>query len=194
MNQLIPGVLVLTTDPEVNIGTFHLGSFIERSLIPELAPRRETVSEPGAFAQILEEGLADAPELTPDTTPAQVEIVTEGTVPLFQLPLEDRSCAGLVTGVPNYVFKWSGETEVLGVFFESDLDSTLLVLGPGGLVKCSDDAEAAANLNPVVALPDPADGVYAVYVGRLNPEVPVSGVLTITDSTESPDVLAPAGQ
>ena len=59
-------------------------------------------------------------------------------------------------------------------------------------VACNDDAEAGANLNPLVTLTNPAEGAYAVYVGRLDPTKPVKGTLTITDVAEAkPAVLAP---
>ena len=59
-------------------------------------------------------------------------------------------------------------------------------------VECNDDAEAGKNLNPLVTLTNPAEGAYAVYVGRLDPTKPVKGKLTITDAADAvPAVLAP---
>jgi len=54
---------------------------------------------------------------------------------------------------------------------------------------------ARANLNPLVDVPDPAEGRYFVYVGRLGLETPAEGVLTVTDSADAmPAVLKGEGQ
>ena len=58
----------------------------------------------------------------------------------------------------------------MNVLFEGDADATLLVVGNDlKTVECNDDAEAGANINPLVTLANPAEGAYAVYVGRLDP-------------------------
>ena len=192
--HLLPGILVLTTKPEVNLGTFNLGSFIERAQLPEIVPEPEAIADREALIETLEMALAEAPDLSHDDLPTLLDVVADGIVPLFQLPLEDRNCAGLVTGAPTYTFNWVGETDTLRTMFEGDGDSSLLLIEPDRTVVCSDDSVDGSNLNPVIDISSPAQGLYAVYVGRLSPEAPVTGVLSITDESDAPDVLAPASE
>ena len=91
------------------------------------------------------------------------------------------------------MFKIAGQPKQVSVLFEGDADASLLVVGNNlKTVECNDDAAAGANLNPLVTLANPAEGAYAVYVGRLDPTKPVKGKLTITDVADAvPAVLAP---
>jgi hypothetical protein len=90
------------------------------------------------------------------------------------------------------VFNLAGQSKNLRVFFEGDRDATLLVLGPKDLTACNDYAEKGVNSNPQVDIANPAEGTYAVFVGRLDPAKPVSGKLTVTDATGTlPTKLAP---
>ena len=87
-----------------------------------------------------------------------------------------------------------GDAVQLRVFFESDVDSTLMVAGAEEVVACADDIEAG-NGNPLVTLDNPAQGLYGVWVGRIDPTKPVRGVLTITAAADAaPAMLAPAQQ
>ena len=99
-----------------------------------------------------------------------------------------------MTEAPTYTFNWVGDPDILRFMFEGDGDSSLLVIGPDRTVVCSDDSADGSNLNPVVDISGAASGLYAVYVGRLSPEAPVTGVLSITDETDAPDVLAPVSE
>jgi len=92
---------------------------------------------------------------------------------------------------PDLAFDWSGEADALSIYFEGDADSTLLVVTPGGKIFCNDDA-SADNANPLVVIPDPAQGRYAIFVGRVHPEEQVKGKLTVTDAADAePEILAP---
>jgi putative hemolysin len=97
-----------------------------------------------------------------------------------------------VSNVPDFVFQWPGDAAQLRVFFEGDGDATLLVVGAADTtVSCADETDAN-NRNPLVILDDPAAGLYGVWVGRLDPSQPISGVLTITtDPDATPAVLEP---
>ena len=192
--NLLPGVLVLTTKPDVGLGTFSLGNLIQRAHIPEVVPEPPSIASPEDLVETLKMALADSPKLTEADLPASVDIVADGYVPLFQLPLQNRSCSGLVTGAPSYTFDWAGATDALRIMFEGDGDSSLLVVRPDMSVVCADDSVDGTNLNPVIDLNGAAQGLYAVYVGRIQPETPVTGVLSITDQTDEPDVLAPVSQ
>jgi hypothetical protein len=191
-DQLLPGVLVLTTRPRVNLGTFVLGNLIRRPAIPEELPKAEGVQQGTADLRKALENPAQASvpiaDLQAGFERTGQEVTNEGTVPAFELPGRDGLCNGLVNPVPDYVFDWTGEAEHLRIFFEGDGDATLLVRTPDGLLLCNDDALGLATLNPLVDLPDAAPGRYSVFVGRVNPAEPVTGELTVTESSE----LAPA--
>ena len=191
-NQLIPGVLALTTRPEVNLGTFSLGGLIQRPPTPKAAelPDVEAAREAGiqAIQDLAAEAVAFAGE-----EPVNASLTVSGTIPLFQLGLPNPACNGLVSGVPDFVFEWTGEGDTFTVFFEGDSDATLLVLSEDAeLLACGDDAEFDANINPVVTLTGAKPGLYGVWVGRLDPARPVIGTLTITTAADAaPRILAP---
>jgi hypothetical protein len=189
--QLIPGVLVLTTKPEVNVGEFSLANLVSRpALVASLAQPTPQIAEQ-AFKEPVTARMSKAAPLQAGGEPITAEVTSEGKVPVFALPIKTRGCAGLVGAQPDYTFDWAGQSKDLRIFFESELDSTLLVVGPNGLVACSDDRTAGENFNPLVDLPNPAEGSYAVYVGRLNPAQPVKGTLTITEAADAEPVSLP---
>jgi hypothetical protein len=192
--NLLPGILVLTTKPEVNLGTFNLSSFIQRAQMPEVVPEPEGIADAEAMIETLDMALADSPDLADADLPTEVEVVADGIVPLFQLPLDSAACAGLVTGAPSYTFNWLGESQDVRIMFEGDGDASLLVIGPDRSIVCADDSADGSNLNPVVDISGSMTGLHAVYVGRIDPEAPVTGILTITDQSDEPEVLAPASE
>lgn len=188
--QLLPGVLVITARENVNLGTFGLGDLVQRDPIPETLHR--PIHEQDMTVLLDSLNAAAATRLPAGLPAAPVEVTGGGDVPAFDLPLTDRICNGFIGREPSYMFDWAGEAENLRVLFEGAQDTTLVILTPNGAVLCADDAEAGANLNPVVDIPTPAPGNYAVFVGAFIPNAPVTGALTITDSAEAPDILAPA--
>jgi len=192
-NQLIPGVLVLTTKPEVNLGTFNLGGLIQRPLVPK-APEEPTPLAPiDAATTAILDLQAEAVEVAGDAEPVNASLTVSGTIPLFQLGLPNPVCNGLVSGVPDFVFDWTGDGDQFTVFFEGDSDATLLVLSEDGqLLACGDDAEDEVNINPLVTVTGAKPGLYGVWVGRLDPSRPVIGTLTITTAADAaPRTLAP---
>lgn len=191
--QLIPGVLVLTTDPEVNLSTFSLGGLIRRPALPEILPEPEVEAAAAAALEALEEAAAAAPVLAAGAAEVTAEIQAEGLIPAFAIPeLKHLGCSGLMSATPDYVFNWDGETASLRLYFESQQDSTLMVVGADGeIVVCSDDADSDANLNPLIELASPPAGGYGVFVGRLDPDQALTGTLTITEGTGQPAQLAP---
>ena len=192
-NQLIPGVLVLTTKEDVTLATFNLGGFIKRPALPEVEAQPTPVASPSVTSTTSLKTVL--PELTADA-PITRSLVASGTVPVFQLGVEDPACSGLVTIVPDFVFQWSGEANQVRVFYEGDGDATLLVASgtEGEAVACADETDAG-NRNPLVVLDNPSDGLYGVWVGRLDPSKPISGVLTITTEADAaPTIFMPAPQ
>jgi hypothetical protein len=180
--QLLPGVLVLTTKPGVDLGTFELGKLIQRPLIPQKITPAETVTLTAQVQALVDKVVQAAPTLKAGAEVA-VDVTAEGIVPLFKIPAAaNNGCAGLVTGAPSYAFNWSGSVKNLHIAFEGDGDSTLMVVNPDTkLVICNDDAQAG-SIHPAVDIPGPADGTYLVYVGRVSPEKPVKGTLTVTEA------------
>ena len=132
-----------------------------------------------------------APKLQAGSIMTSTQITAEGKIPLFAMPLKNKSCAGLV-GNPDFVFNLAGQSKDLRIFLESNSDATLLVLGPKDAVWCNDDVEQDTNANPFVDITNPAEGTYAIFVGRLDPTKPVSGKLTVTEAAGAlPTKLAP---
>ena len=191
--QLIPGVLVLTTDPEVNLGTFNLGALIRRPLVPEVPAAPKLAATREAAVTAINDLKADAVTAAPDGQPVSVSLTLSGTIPLFEMGLPDPVCNGLVSGTPDFVFDWTGAGEPFTLFFEGDSDTTLLLLsGDGELLACGDDAEAGVNLNPQVTVSDAKPGLYGVWVGRLDPAKPALGRLTVVAGADAaPKTLGP---
>ena len=189
--QRIPGILVLTAKPDVNLDTFELAKLVRRPTIPVTLAKPAPGVAADTVKKDIEAAINTAPVLKPGV-PLTADVTAEGDVPLFQFPLT-KTCAGLVNAKPSFVFKIAGQPEQVSVLFAGDADASLLVVGNNlQTVACNDDAEAGANINPLVTLANPAEGAYAVYVGRLDPTKPVKGTLTITDTADAePAVLAP---
>lgn len=189
-NDLIPGLLVFTTQPAVDLGTFSLGSLIRRPSLPSLLPARERVA---AAAKRLVEARtgAQAVALPADGSPLTTTVTAEGVLPAIELTSGDRLCNGLVSLKPDFVFSVTEGVDAVSVVFDGSADSTLLVRGPDDVAACADDSGAGANLNPSLILDKPAPGDYLVWVGRIDPSQPVTGTLTVAAGSElQPNVLA----
>jgi len=191
--QLIPGILVLTTRPDVDLGTFALDQLVRREAVPEDLPRPQR----GLPADLLQVALARyAAKVAPlGSELVQVDMTVEGNVPAFDIPFEDVLCNGFVGDRPDFVFSLAEATEQIRVFFEGDGDATLIVAGPEGRIYCTDDAAAGENINPLLDVPGAVLGNYAVFVGRVDPSQPVVGKLSVTTSDQpTPALLPPATQ
>ena len=67
------------------------------------------------------------------------------------------------------------------------------MITPDGQVLCNDDSVTGTNINPLVTIANPSAGRYAVFVGRIDEEKPLSGTLTVVESADAqPEVLTPA--
>lgn len=190
--QLIPGLLVITAREDVSIDNFAPGKLIKR----ETLPADEVVPVPDDSAAEMqapvEDGLEPDVVIEDGSDPVTVDLTVEGDLPAFRLEPEDVSdvvCSGLVTaGPPDFLFEYTGSSDNLRAFFEGDGDATLLVAGEEFFF-CNDDHEAGVNANPRVDIPAPA-GFYGVWVGRIDPENPLSGTLTIMEGLdEEPEQL-----
>jgi heat shock protein HslJ len=183
-DALIPGVLVMSTKPSVDLGTFNLGKLVKRPAIPQTA-QAPTVTDLGAQAKALADKLTqNAPTLKAGAK-VSVDVTADGVLPLFRLPqAQSKGCGGLVTGAPNYAFKWSGPGTNLHIAVDAPADTTLMVIATNGKqVWCNDDAKPN-SINPAVDIPNPAEDTYLVYVGRVSPEKTVNGKLTVVEAAK----------
>lgn len=187
--QLIPGFLVLTTKPEINIGTLDIGGLVQRELIAEDELEQHEANAAASPAQAMKLRVAPPAEI------AEEESITEslsvsGTVPAFGISVPGQLCNGFIHDEPDYSFSWQSDADFLRIFFEGDDDATLFVEGPDGAIRCNDDFVAGENLNPVVDIEQPLAGQYFVFVGRLDLEAEVNGTLTVSQSANvQPNVL-----
>jgi hypothetical protein len=188
--DLIPAVLVLTTRPDVNLGTFELGALITRPPMPEtVEPERsvdgDTLTEAPA-AKLL------AAAKVAGVAPVKQSITSEGTIGLFDVEVGNPACIGWVNEEPDYTFDWTGGSDQLSIFFDGKADAALLVVGPEDEVLCVDDAAPGKNLNPLVRIQDPTEGQWRVWVSRLNPEKALVGDLVVSGAADAaPALLAP---
>ena len=191
-DQLIPGVLVVTTRDDVSAENFTLNGLIKRG--PVLSDEIEGRDRPAdALVQAIQKVKHSMKKLHAGGKARSVKVAADGDIPAFEFDIPDQICNGFISPVPDMVFDWSGTTDELKVYFEGDGDSTLLVVGPGETVSCNDDAAPGRNINPMVVIPNPAEGRYAVYVGHVVPDQPVKGKITVTDDADAqPEVLAPS--
>lgn len=109
--------------------------------------------------------------------PYLVRVESSGTVDAASV---QDGCLGVVPATPDVVVNWTGATDLLSFFVYSDVDPVLLVVTPSGEILCNDDF-SLDTLNPVVSIPNPQDGQYAVYVGAYSTDQLAYGWLGITE-------------
>jgi hypothetical protein len=182
-DQLLPGVLVLTTRPEVNIGTFTLANLITRTSIPEDLVEAHEVNAGTLVTQTAEGAAAPTIEWRAEEELTHT-LTVSGTVPAFDLSTPGVLCNGFIHTLPDFVFSLSDTPDQLRVFFEGDRDATILVQDPNGAHFCNDDHVTGENLNPVVDIPQPVTGQYYVFIGRVQIDEEISGVLTVSGAIE----------
>lgn len=196
-HQLLPGFLVLTKRPDVNVGNLDMGALVKRAAIPETLPEAiAKLSDDELKAAIAEQILPeDVNVLSPADGPVTVPVTATGEIHTAELERLFAGCSGFISRQPDYVFEWEGDVSALDIFFEADVDTSLVVISAQGEILCSDDATPGENLNPSVVIDNPQPGRYGVFVGRLQLGEPVSGNLTIDlGSDTKPAILAPSGE
>lgn len=198
--QLIPGFLVITANRTVSVNDFDPGALVKRSPIADEVQPANVVGADAVQSTLTGEveagdavaasrtaGQAAIPdvELVGGDTPITATLVVSGETPVFTILDKDDNgtvCSGLVSGAePEFIFRYSGDSDDLRVFFEGSADTSLIVVGEE-LVVCSDDSAEGENGNPVVDISNPS-GLYGVWVGRFDPTTPVTGTLTIVEET-----------
>lgn len=202
--QIIPGLLVITANRSVSVNDFDPGALVQRAAIADDIQPANVVGADAVQAALSGEESGESSDaaavaasrtagrdIVPDVeiaggdTPITATLVASGETPVFTVLNEDDNgtvCGGLVSGAaPEFVFRYDGDTEDLRIFFEGSADSSLVIVGEE-IVLCSDDSEAGENGNPVIDIANPS-GLYGVWVGRFDATEPVTGTLTIAETT-----------
>ena len=208
--QLIPGVLVITGREDLNLGTFALGRMVQREAIAEEPVTAEAVlPEVGALRERVQSAQAGAASraaaVALGAEPITATAIVTGVLPAFALPTAAGSpspvCNGLIGARPQLSFTVGEGTESLSVMFEAageePVDTTLVVIGPGAQVFCTDDSAEGGNLNPLLTLENPAPGPYAVLVGRVGAAGDITGTVTaVAGAALEPALMTtePAGE
>ncbi|MFK7791687.1 MAG: hypothetical protein AB8B88_03345 [Devosiaceae bacterium] len=78
----------------------------------------------------------------------------------------NNACAGYVADTPDYVIDYAGGRGPMTIASTSEVDTTLVVVGPDGTVYCNDDA---VDLNPAVTINSASAGAYSIFVGTFSP-------------------------
>lgn len=94
----------------------------------------------------------------------------------------NNDCAGFVAEVPDYVVNYAGGRVPMHIAATSEMDTTLVVIGPNGRIYCNDDD---MDLNPAVTIDAATAGQYSIYVGTYLPienDFYPDAVLTISSS------------
>lgn len=193
--QIIPGLLVITANRTVSVNDFDPGMLVKRTTIVDDVQPANVVGAEAVQANLTGGAAARttrALELVPDVeivggdTPITATLVAEGETPIFTILHQDDNgtvCGGLVSGAaPEFIFSYSGDTEDLRIFFEGSADASLVVVGQD-IVLCSDDSEDGENGNPVIDVFNPS-GLYGVWIGRFDHTEPITGTLTIVETTD----------
>ena len=96
------------------------------------------------------------------------------------------SCIGYIAGDrPDYDLNYSADSAVLGIFVDSDIDTTLVVNDPRGNWHCNDDADSLTDANPGILFNTPLSGNYNIWVGTYRENaVSNATVLAITEYGE----------
>jgi heat shock protein HslJ len=172
-----PGFLVVTSQ-DLNPATMDLARMFPRHIDPRGVPQIIP----------LDALKLDSPDVTQPSNgklssadlPYTQELTAGGQIGAFDLDQANPLCTGFISAAPTFSFEWTGDAAKVAMFFESNLDTTLVVQAPDGSFHCDDDTHGSENLNPWLQL-TVDKGVYRVWVGSFSPDVQASGVLTITN-------------
>ena len=188
--DLVPGFLVFTARADMDASKLAVGSLVKRPAAPELIPVRDRFINAAKRVEQAGAAVKSAVALKAGGKAVTKDFTATGELPAVELQTGDTLCGGLVHVAPDYAFDWSGDAKSLNLLAEADGDTTLLVRTPDGSFRCADDADGTRNLNPLLAIANPAAGRYLVWVGRVDPSKPVTGKLTLTEAAEAkPKVL-----
>lgn len=129
----------------------YMGLRVDPSILPPLLS--EVPLDPAAPPAAGAVDLPAAGELS-------LPVTLAGLVPADEAGL---GCAGLIDQTrPDARLTLAADEPLLVIRAEAEPDTTLLVMGPDGAVRCSDDA---VGVNPAVVIEGAAAGAWAVWVG-----------------------------
>lgn len=96
-------------------------------------------------------------------------------------------CNGYISGdQPDYRLNYQPSTYTLGIFVDSEVDTTLIVNAPDGSWHCNDDSSSLDSSNPGISFSDPLDGNYDIWVGTYSQDDNGSdAMLVVTELGES---------
>jgi hypothetical protein len=182
-----PVYLVVTTGPSLPgalVSDLLTGSAGASTATTPTTSTNTTSITLDADADPLFERLTLSPGFQPD--PAEVEVQAGGAMDVRALNL-GADCRGYTEAAPAVTLDYSPAGRFLRIFFESAADTTLVVRLPDGTFVCNDDF--GGFLDPLVDIPAPPAGRYAIWVGTFSSNNPADGTLVLTNS----DTLDPRG-
>jgi heat shock protein HslJ len=185
-DAVYPGFLVVTSQ-DLNPATMDLAQLFPRNIDPRGVPQVLSLDllQPDSAEAAKPEGGT----LSGTSLPYTMELTAGGEIGAFNLDQPNDLCTGFISAFPTFSFDWTGNSDSLKMFFESNVDTTLVVRSPDGSFLCDDDVSGSENINPGLTL-TPAKGTYHVWVGSFSPDVQAQGKLTITaDATAAPVTL-----
>lgn len=191
-NQLIPGLLVITAQPDLGLASFDPSTLVKR------APLTVEVDEDSEAELAAKEAVTTTQRIAPDGTLSADAFITatvtaEGLVPAFEVSGEEAVCGGMVGEEPDFIVAVPEDIATLRIMFEAEQDTALLAVHAEAGTFCADDDAEALNANPVLDIEAPEPGLYGIFVGRFQEDEPITGTLTITtDPTQEPAILTPA--
>ncbi len=192
-DQLIPGVLVITTRKNVTLGEFSLGGLVKRPPVADVLAEPEITDAGKALAERMLKGAAmlRAARNTGAMEIFSQDVTARGEMGAYELPIGDTFCNGYISEKADLVFSVPETEKDLKVYFEGNGDTSLIVGTPDGQFLCNDDALRGDNENPLVLIKSPQPGQYSVWVGRITTDTEPTGTLTVTKLPKLPTRLAP---
>jgi heat shock protein HslJ len=181
-----PGFLVVTTH-NLNPATLDIAHMFPRHIDPRGIPQAIPVSV--LDVQSPEAAKPRTGRITPGELPYKQDLTGGGEIGAFNIELDNHLCTGFISREPTFRFSWTEDVKPLVLFFESNVDTTLIVRTPDGSYHCDDDFHGSQNINPWLTVASET-GDYNIWVGSFSPDVHASGKLTIThDEKSKPAVL-----
>ena len=122
---------------------------------------------------------------TPD--PHRRDGVAGGPVDVSRLNLGPE-CTGYASLAPDFRLHWTGNTDDLTIFFETDQpgsDTVLIINTASGTWVCNDDAHDN-TLNPMVRLRGQPAGQFDIWVATYRSGDFVPGKVTVTETSLAP--------
>jgi hypothetical protein len=122
----------------------------------------------------------------PALDPFLVTIIATGQTPASSL----GDCTGYVPLTPSATLTVDGDQAALNIFFKSESDAVLAVIGPDGYARCNDDA-SNETLDPFVSFDGAMAGTYVVFVGTFTQGDRIPGFLVFSSTADlSPMTLS----